>query len=592
MQRVLIGLVIIVAMLVMISCDNASSPLAPENSGEGDNSLGKKGGKSSGSSQTSTCNVEGTFAGYNETDGADYSTYEYALWAGKHNDAGSVSITNDAENIYVTYSTNETADLGEVHVYIWTDASSIPSKRPAPGHADYVMEDINADEVTVTIPADIACGGTFYISTHAALVGDGDNAGETAYAGDVSSPDCFDATKGAWWGYVNYTVECFYDLSVALVTDGDMDCFSYSTLTINGDEISSLENQTSGFEYEIVATAYDLEGNVLASETVSGVLNANTEESLTLGGWTCPVEECSDCLDGELVANGSFEDGTPGSGPPLPGWTHSGVSGYGGNSIDWGNWTGAASDGAWVIDLVGTGTPAQGMQPGSVEQVLCTEPGEEYVLTFDVRTNGSAALLVTIDGNSQTFSSSGSYTSYSVAFTASASTTTIRLAADASWHYLYNNVFLDNVSISCGPAVCTGNIVVNGDFETAIPGGLEGWSLSNVDYGTWTGSHTVDLIGTPGSGTVSQYLPTVIGTDYELTFEVIANGPSIGPKEYEVEVAGVTQTFTIAQYDASVITETVAFTATSTSTYLRFTGKITNDNRSGTFLDNVTVCSY
>jgi hypothetical protein len=182
----------------------------------------------------------------------------------------------------------------------------------------------------------------------------------------------------------------------------------------------------------------DLDGDVLSySWTYAGVEVA-TSASFETGAL------------GNMLVNGSFEDGTPGSGPPLPGWTNSGVSGYGGNSIDWGDWLGAANDGAWVIDLVGTGTPEQGMQPGSVEQTLSTEPGEEYVLTFDMKTNGSASLLVTVDGNSQTFSSSASYTSHSVAFTASSSATTIVLAADASWHYQSNNLFLDNVSVTLG----------------------------------------------------------------------------------------------------------------------------------------------
>jgi len=672
MQKLTLMSIILFGLLFVTGCEKNANPMS-SNTNEVSNTelniLAKKGGNGGGGAATTTstsgetayaCNVDGTFAGYNETNDPDYGVYSYTLWAGKHNDAGTVTITNDDDYIYVTYNTNETADLKEVHVYVWEDLADIPTKRPAPGHADYVVEDIFSDAVTVTIPlSDIedACGDTYYISTHAALVGNatdndeagsGDNAGETGYAGDSSSPDCFDATKGAWWGFVNFTVSCYYDLSgtayedsnnsgdmesgedtfggltvtvtdenntvvatattaadgsylvehlagggdytvtitdpsgdylanenaggfavtdlsddqtdvdfgfvplydvsgtvyvdgnnsgdlengeaqlggltvtatdengtvyttttnsdgsytlenlpaagdyTIVVTDpagdylanenaggttlndlsgdttdvdfgyvplfdlyasfdvyGDLDCYSNTIITINGSEVSSLENQLPLTEYTVVATAYDNDGAVLVSEEVTITLVEDTSISLELGGWTCPVppvEDCNECLDGELVSNGSFEDG-------MTGWVHSGVSGYGGNSIDLGNWAGAASDGSWVIDLVGTGTPAQGMQPGSVQQILCTEAGEDYVLTFDVKTNGSASLLVTIDGNSQTFSSNGSYTSYTVAFTASSSTTTIRLAADASWHYWYNNVFLDNVSIACGTGV-------------------------------------------------------------------------------------------------------------------------------------------
>ena len=412
----LIGVMIMVAM-AFVACENTTAPLAPEmEASEG--SLGKgKGGSSAAGETAYACNADGEFVGFNETNNPDYGVYEYTLWAGQHNDAGTVTITNDDDNIYVTYNTNSTADLAEVHVYVWTqaekDAGMIPTKRPAPGHADYVIESINADAVTVTIPADLSCGENFYISTHAALIanstegdeaGSGDNAGETAYAGNDDSPACFADTKGAWWGFVNYTVECFfdisgtvyedadnsgdmedeagfggitvtlldadgnvvattttnadgsylfehvpggadytvvsgspegdylanenaggysisnlssdvtdvdfgfvplYDLSVSAAFDGDMDCFGYSTITINGVEVSSLENQLPGFEYTVVVTAYDLEGNVLASETVSGSLSEDTELSLTLSGWVCPVIEYDPCdtnMDGVVDA--------------------------------------------------------------------------------------------------------------------------------------------------------------------------------------------------------------------------------------------------------------------------------------------------
>lgn len=193
----------------------------------------------------------------------DYGIYEYTLWAGKHNDAGTVTITNDDDNIYVTYNTNETADLGEVHVYIWDDLSQIPSKRPSPGHADYVAENINADSYTVVMPADISCGSTFYISTHAALVGNdtdgdeagsGDNSGETAYAGGADAPDCFDGQKGAWWGYATYTVECFYNISGTVYEDGD-----------NSGDMEAGEDTFGG----ITVTLYDADGNVVATTTTN-----------------------------------------------------------------------------------------------------------------------------------------------------------------------------------------------------------------------------------------------------------------------------------------------------------------------------------
>ena len=138
--------------------------------------------------------------------------------------------------------------------------------------------------------------------------------------------------------------------------------------------------------------------------------------------------------DNNLLVNGSFEDG-------MTGWTHTGVSGLGGNSIDLGSW-GNATDGSWIIDLVGTGDYAT---PGHVEQTISTEIGGKYELSFDVIVFGAPSVVVTIDGGAaQTFSASGSHTA---TFTATATSTTIRLSSDGSYQYIGNNLFLDNVSI-------------------------------------------------------------------------------------------------------------------------------------------------
>jgi len=499
-------------LMVFMACENADTTMGPDNRQSPEMLAKAKGGKggNGGNGGSAGCPGVGEPAG-----NTDYGIYEYTLWAGKHNDAGTVSITNDDENIYVTYNTNETAELGEVHVYVWTGEGQLPSRRPAPGQANYVVENIDADSYTVVIPADISCDNTYYISTHAALVGSGDNAGETAYGGDDFSPDCFDATKGAWWGYVTYAVECFDDdiCSGSLLTNGSfedgmngwttnglpnydrgnfgqpsgnwsLDMLGTPGVGLISQTISTVPGAVYEVSFAIAPNNHPYDGNTFEEIVVgfggsSATLRlykgdvwqyvsreftaTSTSTSLSFTGVAvggdlssgmflddvCVVElyppDCDYCL---VVVNGSFEDGSLGN-PPLPGWTHSGVSGYGGNSIDWGNWAGAASDGDWTIDLVGTGTPAQGMQAGSVEQTLCTVTGEEYVLTFDLMTNGSASLLVTIDGSSQTFGSVGGWTSKTMTFTAISSATTIRLAADASWHYLYNNVFLDKVSVAC-----------------------------------------------------------------------------------------------------------------------------------------------
>lgn len=296
MKKILIGLFVIVSIFGLISCENTTAPLAPEMSLD-DNTLAKK----PGGETAYTCTAFGEFVGYTESGNPDYAVYEYTLWAGQHNDAGTVTITNDDDNIYVTYNTNETADLDQVHVYVWTNLEDIPSRRPAPGHADFMVEDINADAITLTIPAEISCGNTYYISTHAALVsndteddesGSGDNAGETAYAGDVASPDCFDATNGSWWGYVTYTVECFYDISGTVYNDAD--------------DSSDLEDGEASFG-GITVDLRDADDNVIASTTTD--TDGNYTFEYIAGGADYTVVVSTD-PDGDYLANENA-DGFP-----------------------------------------------------------------------------------------------------------------------------------------------------------------------------------------------------------------------------------------------------------------------------------------
>ncbi len=235
----------------------------------------------------------GTWAGFNEsTDNPTYGSYSFGLWAGKTGDAGTVTITNDNSFLYVTYTTNGSADLGEVHVYVWSSTSQIPDKRPAPGQTPWKAENINANSYTMAIPVDVACGSTFYVSAHAALVNDGDggdntNAGETAYAG--SNP--FVNGKGAWWGFVTYTVDCFYDIDVNVSFEGD--CSGDVTVVLEGSTLApvntngtwSFNNIPAGIYTVTVTTNADVVNNTLSKQVTIG---PDASESFTFVCVTTP----------------------------------------------------------------------------------------------------------------------------------------------------------------------------------------------------------------------------------------------------------------------------------------------------------------
>ena len=76
------------------------------------------------------------------------------LIAGQYMDAGSVSVVNDDEYIYVTFETTDVC-LQEVHVYIG-DAADVPlkNKTPIPGQFPYAAKYINEFSFTLAIPID------------------------------------------------------------------------------------------------------------------------------------------------------------------------------------------------------------------------------------------------------------------------------------------------------------------------------------------------------------------------------------------------------------------------------------------------------
>ncbi len=164
----------------------------------------------------------------------NYRSRSYELLAGQKKSAGFVNVSTDGNFLYVTYDTNETADLKEVHVNVYTKATDVPTKRPAPGQAPYKAQNLFLDSYTVSIPlsdfnlqgADL-CGFTFYVIAHAALTvdetGSEANAGETAYSGGNNN-----LGKGAWFYISEYTVGC--DCTAACISEGDLIAGQYSDI--------------------------------------------------------------------------------------------------------------------------------------------------------------------------------------------------------------------------------------------------------------------------------------------------------------------------------------------------------------------------
>lgn len=151
-------------------------------------------------------------------------TTSWQLTAGQHMDVGSVTVSNDATNVYIRYLLDEAAypdaTLGNLHVWVGNDLANLPANSqgiPVPGQfcsADggACFDATGLKEYTFTIPfADIGivdtnalCGTNLYVFTHAEVDtnGGGEGGGETAWGGDTPG------TGSRWFFYGIYTVCC------------------------------------------------------------------------------------------------------------------------------------------------------------------------------------------------------------------------------------------------------------------------------------------------------------------------------------------------------------------------------------------------
>jgi hypothetical protein len=103
----------------------------------------------------------------------DCSPTEVALIAGQNMNAGTVTVTNDADFIYVTYHTANGWLLTQTHLFVGSCAL-IPVNgqgNPVPGQFPYASSHINITSFTYQIPvSQIPLGGCGCIAAHAVVV--------------------------------------------------------------------------------------------------------------------------------------------------------------------------------------------------------------------------------------------------------------------------------------------------------------------------------------------------------------------------------------------------------------------------------------
>lgn len=173
-------------LMVFVGCETQMNPIATESDSEIMTSLDKK--------------VKDSYPAY--AGEAPNESGIFPMWAGKTIDAGTVTISVDDQGLAtVTINTSEYSDLKQVHIYVWSDSLEIPERRPAPGQADYVIQNIDAPELTVPLSDHFVGTEKMYLSIHACFV----NSDESAYVGGSLTPDGFPSKRSAWWGYVVFS---------------------------------------------------------------------------------------------------------------------------------------------------------------------------------------------------------------------------------------------------------------------------------------------------------------------------------------------------------------------------------------------------
>jgi hypothetical protein len=129
------------------------------------------------------------------------------LYAGQTLDAGNVTVSNDANNIYVRYTTNDPWVISDAHLAIAGSLAGIPQTKkgnPIPGHFSYsAIFDPEVTDYTFTIArGSFLPGQTLYIAAHAVVQAPASSGGtQTGWGYGPGFP-------GANWAtYIQYTVQ-------------------------------------------------------------------------------------------------------------------------------------------------------------------------------------------------------------------------------------------------------------------------------------------------------------------------------------------------------------------------------------------------
>ena len=168
----------------------------------------------------SSCNDSDTVTNSQQLDADCSGGVTYDLIAGQTDTVGTVHISNDGTNFYITYTlTSPGCTFGTLQIWLGNDLNNVPSTpngTPIPGqfcqvNSDFCVDATGLTTYTFTIPAsDIGivdvnrvCNAAMFVFTHAEV--DCGGSTETAWGGNhgvnVGEP-------GRWYFYGDYNICC------------------------------------------------------------------------------------------------------------------------------------------------------------------------------------------------------------------------------------------------------------------------------------------------------------------------------------------------------------------------------------------------
>lgn len=219
----------------------------------------------------------------------------FTLWGGKTINVGTVTVSNDNENLYVTYATTGGWWINEVQLHV---LDYEPTERLNPGHAPYKSGILNPRQTSYefTIPLSelaqklkitVTCGETtLWLQAHAAVVKVVDDQvvqSETAYGGDIT------ADANPWYGNISYKVQC-----CSQDEPGEYACYEDETAWAAGTRYVKKGNWATYTQYDGVTKEVTLyAGQTMNAGTVKFEPdNGNVLITITLNsGWRFDPDE-------------------------------------------------------------------------------------------------------------------------------------------------------------------------------------------------------------------------------------------------------------------------------------------------------------